>query len=88
VTLTVTNPAGQFSRTKPGFIVVDVPDCPVPSMTGKKRNKAESDWVASGFSAANFHNAPGAPQGNFTVQLQSITAGSQVPCTSVIEVDD
>jgi len=87
VTLTVTNAAGPASLTKLGFINVDVPDCLVPSMTGKKRNVSLGLWTTAGFTQANFHNAPGAPNGNFTVTFQSITAGSSVPCTSVIEVN-
>jgi PKD repeat protein len=87
VTLTVTNAAGPASLTKPGFINVGVPDCLVPSMTGKKRNVSLGLWTTAGFTQANFHNAPGAPNGNFTVTFQSITAGSSVPCTSVIEVN-
>jgi PKD repeat protein len=88
VTLTVTNAAGTFSLTKQNFIVVDVADCTVPSFTGRKRNVALGLWTTAGFLSANFTNAPGAANGNFTVKFQSITAGSIVPCTSSIQVSD
>jgi PKD repeat protein len=86
VTLTVTNAQGQTSVTKPGYIVVSVPDCTVPSFTGKKRNQAQGLWSGQGFTT-QVQDAPGAPNGNgYTITFQSITPGSVVPCDSSILV--
>jgi PKD repeat protein len=88
VTLTVTNAAGTFFATKQNYIVVDVPDCSVPSFTNLKRNSAPPLWVGAGFVAANLSDKQGAPNGNYVIRFQSITAGSVVPCNSIIQVSD
>jgi PKD repeat protein len=85
VTLTVTNAAGSATAKKTAFIVVGAPNCNVPSFTGVKRNSAPGIWSAASFTGP-LTNAPGAPNGNFTISFQSITPGSLVPCSSTIEV--
>ena len=89
VKLTVTNAAGTFFTVKQPFIVVSVADCTVPSFTSKKRNIAQGLWGPSGAGFTTVvQDKPGAPNGNYTIGFQSITAGSVVPCNSVIQVSD
>jgi len=87
VSLTVTYPApiGPISVTKTGYITVSVANCVVPSLNGVKRNDAPGVWSGAGFGGA-VSDGPGAPSGNYTINTQSITATSTVPCSSSIVV--
>ena len=85
VTLTVTYPTGPVSVTK--TITLGSALCPVPSFDGVKRNDAQALWTGSGFTG-NVSNGPGAPNGNYTIRSQSITADSDVPCNSNILVNN
>jgi PKD repeat protein len=90
VSLTVTYPAptGNITTTKTGYIIVQVGNCLVPSLNGVKFNSAAGVFNGSPY---NFTGAvirkTGAPNGNFTITAQSLTAGSLAPCNSDITVD-
>jgi PKD repeat protein len=85
VTLTVTYPTGPVSVTK--TISVGAGLCTVPSLDGVRRNNAQAVWTAAGFSGT-VSDGPGAPSGNYIILSQSLTAASQVPCGSSIEVNN
>jgi PKD repeat protein len=85
VTLTVTYPTGPVSATK--TITLGAGLCTVPSLNGVKRNNAQAVWTAAGFTGT-VSSGPGAPNGNFTILSQSVTAASQVPCSSNVTVNN
>jgi PKD repeat protein len=86
VKLTVTTAGGPASVVK--TVVVGAPNCNIPSLTGVKRNKANGDWTSAGFTSANLTDAPGAPNGNgWTINFQSVTPGTSVPCSSAMQVN-
>ena len=88
VGLTVTYPVlGPVTTTKTNYISVSVGLCTVPSLNGVKRNNAQAVWTAAGFTGT-VSNGPGAPNGNFTILSQSVTAASQVPCSSNVTVNN
>jgi PKD repeat protein len=88
VTLTVTYPTGDLSRTYVGMIRVDSPLCQVPHLDGIRRNSALGVWQGA---PANFSglviDGPYAPSGNYVITTQSLTALSWVPCTSNVMVN-
>ena len=83
VTLTVTFPSGPVQATK--SITVGTAQCLVPQLSGVKRNNAQAAWSAAGFGGL-VSNAPGAPNGNYLISSQSVTFGTQQPCTSNVAV--
>jgi PKD repeat protein len=96
VSLTVTYPAptGPITTTKIGYISVATPLCTVPAL---KNNHIDTettdlgDWHTAGFVTANLSIGPGAPNKpgtDWKIHAQSIVAGTQVPCTSLIQVND
>jgi PKD repeat protein len=85
VTLTVTYPTGPVSATK--TISFGSPLCTVPSLIGVRRNDAQAVWTGASFTGT-VSSGPSAPGGNFIIQSQSITAGSQVPCNSSVTVNN
>jgi PKD repeat protein len=85
VTLTVTYPTGPVSATK--TISLGSALCTVPSLDGVKRNDAQAVWTAATFTGT-VSDGPGAPNGNYTILSQSITAASQVPCNSSVTVNN
>jgi PKD repeat protein len=88
VKLTVTTAAGTASATKTAFVIVGQPGCTVPPLTSVARNQADRIWTDNGFDRKNLTNSPGAPNGNnWTIDFQSITAGSVVPCSSTMQVN-
>jgi PKD repeat protein len=88
VTLTVTYPVtGTESVSKTNYISVNVGLCTVPSLNGVKRNNAQAVWTGAGFTGT-VSDGPGAPNGNYTILSQSITAASQVPCSSSVTVNN
>ena len=86
VTLTVTDAGGTQSLTKVNYITVNVPSCTVPTLIGGKVNSAQTPWSNAGFTTT-VTRASDAPYGNFTINYQSITGTSVVPCNSPIEVN-
>ncbi|HEX2362891.1 MAG TPA: PKD domain-containing protein [Jiangellaceae bacterium] len=84
VTLTVTYPTGPVSTTK--TISFGTPLCTVPSLNGVRRNDAQGVWTGAGFTGT-VSDVPGAPSGNYIINYQSITAASQVPCSSSVTVN-
>ncbi len=44
-------------------------------------------WTAAGFSGT-VSDGPGAPNGNYTIKSQSLTATSSVPCSSSVTVNN
>jgi hypothetical protein len=60
------------------------PMCTVPNFIGTKANNAQSTWNGAGFSGTVTANGPG----NFTIDSQSLPAGSSQPCTSGITVSN
>ena len=89
VSLTVTypDPIGAVTTTKPAYITVNPGKCTVPSLDGVKFNNAQAAWAAENFTGV-VARAPGAPNGNFTVHVQSQTASFKIPCDSDVEVTD
>jgi PKD repeat protein len=95
VALTVTYPAptGPLTTTKVGYIAVSTPLCVVPSLDQQHINTEQSTsgkWYLAGFTIANLSVGPGSPNnnGNFKIVSQTITAGSSVPCTATMQVND
>jgi PKD repeat protein len=88
VTLTVTypDPTGQVKVTKVGYITVGDGMCTVPSLTGVRFDNADEIWAAADFTGSVLR-APGAPNGNFIITAQSLTATSLAPCESNVTVD-
>ena len=58
----------------------------MPSLNGVKRNSAQGVWTGAGFSGT-VSDGPGAPNGNYTITSQSLTAASSVPCNSSLTVN-
>lgn len=88
VTLTVTYPTGDESRTYVAMIHVDAPLCQVPHLDGIRRNNALTVWQGAPASFSGIVvDGPGAPSGNYTITTQSLTALSWVPCTSNVMVN-
>jgi PKD repeat protein len=85
VTLTVTYPTQTLSATK--TITVDPGLCTVPSLNGVKRNDAQAKWFAAKFTGL-VSDGPGAPNGNYTITSQTLTALSIIPCDSNIKVNN
>ena len=83
VTLTVTFPSGPVQATK--SVSVAAAQCTVPKLSGVRRNSAQATWYAAGFGGL-VSNAPGAPNGNYTITSQSLTFSTQQPCTSNVAV--
>jgi PKD repeat protein len=83
VTLTVTLPSGPVSATK--SITVGAALCTVPQLSGVRRNNAQAAWSAASFSGL-VSDQPGAPNGNYLINKQSVTFGTQQPCTSNVAV--
>ena len=86
VSLTVTYPTGDVTHTKVNYITVASGLCTVPTLTGQKRNDAQGIWTGAGFTGT-VSDGPGAPNGNYTITTQSITAASTVPCNSAVVVN-
>jgi PKD repeat protein len=85
VTLTVTYPTGPKTATK--TVTVDAGLCTVPSLNGVKRNNAQAAWTGASFTGLVSSGA-GAPNGNFTITSQTLTALSIVPCNSNVQVNN
>ena len=83
VTLTVTFPSGPVSATK--SITVGSAQCPVPQLSGVRRNNAQAAWSGAGFSGL-VSDQPGAPNGNYLINKQSVTFNTSQPCTSNVAV--
>jgi PKD repeat protein len=86
VKLTVKYPSGDVANTKTNYITVKAPLCTVPHLDGVKRHDAQSTWNGAGFNGIVV-DGPGAPSGNYIITTQSITANSQVPCTTSVMVN-
>lgn len=87
VTLTVTYPTGDQSITKTNYISVAVGLCTVPSLDKVHRQDAQAKWNGNLFTGT-VTDGPGAPSGNYLIRSQSLTAGSQVPCSSSVVVNN
>jgi PKD repeat protein len=87
VTLTVTYPTGDQSITKTNYISVAVGLCTVPSLDKVHRQDAQATWNGNLFTGT-VTDGPGAPSGNYLIRSQSLTAGSQVPCSSSVVVNN
>lgn len=83
VTLTVTFPTGPVTATQ--TLSVSTPQCVAPKLSGLRRNSAQAAWSAAGFSGL-VSDAPGAPNGNYTITSQSLTFNAPQPCTSNVAV--
>lgn len=87
VSLTVTfpSPTGAITKTKTNYVSVNL--CLVPSLNGVKFDNATSVWRSSPYNfTGNVIRDAGAPNGNFTITAQSLTAGSYAPCGSNVTV--
>jgi hypothetical protein len=58
------------------------PGCTVPGFIGTKRNNAQATWTGAGFTTTVLFNPD--PNGNWTIEAQSLVGGRTVPCNSVI----
>jgi PKD repeat protein len=89
VTLTVTYPTGPVSRPKAAYVTFSVGLCTVPSLNGVKRNSAQGVWNGAPYNfTGTVSDGPKAPNGNYTITSQSLTALSSVPCGSSIVVNN
>jgi hypothetical protein len=52
-----------------------------------KRNNAQGVWTGAGFTGT-VSDGVGAPNGNYTIVRQSITALSPAPCSSSVVVNN
>jgi PKD repeat protein len=87
VSLTVTYPTGDVTTTKNNYISVNVALCTVPHLDGVRRNDAQTTWTNAGFTGT-VSDGPFHPNGNYIIKSQSLTATSQVPCTSSVVVNN
>lgn len=89
VTLTVTYPApvGAVSTSKT-VVHIATSLCTVPSLNGIKFNNAQAIWQnATNKFTGTVIDAPGPPNGNYTITAQSLVAGSSQPCSSSVTVN-
>ena len=89
VTLKVTYSDGTdpVTVTKAAFIRVDVALCTVPDLGGKKFNDADAFFRGAPYNfTGNVTRDTGAPNGNFVITAQDLTATSLAPCSSSIKV--
>ena len=84
VTLTVTYPTETLTVSK--TVTVGSGLCVVPSLNGVHRNNAQGVWTGAGFTGT-VSDGPGAPNGNYVITSQSLTASSSVPCNSSVQVN-
>jgi PKD repeat protein len=92
VSLTVTypSPIGPVTTTKTGYISVPVGLCTVPKLydIGLHFNDAEAIYQGAPYHFTGVViRKIGAPNGNFIITAQSLTAGSKAPCNFDISVD-
>ena len=59
---------------------------PEPQRRQAQQRPGRVDWLPG--SPGTVASGPGAPNGNFTILSQSITAASQVPCSSSVTVNN
>jgi PKD repeat protein len=85
VTLTVTYPTETLAVSKTVSVAAGL--CTVPSLNGVKRNSAQGVWTGASFTGT-VSDGPGAPNGNYTITSQSLTALSTVPCNSNVTVNN
>jgi PKD repeat protein len=74
VTLKATTATGSNTLTKKAYIVITNMVCKVPDFGNTKKNSAQNSWSAAGFTTA-VQFAPGAPNGNWTINTQTLTGG-------------
>jgi PKD repeat protein len=87
VTLTVTYPTGDVTVTKTGYITVQTGLCTVPDLGGVKFNDADAIFRNGTYKfTGHVQRDTGAPNGNFVITAQDLTATSLAPCTSNIKV--
>jgi PKD repeat protein len=86
VTLTVTYATGDKTLSRPAYINVGSGGCVVPSLDKTKRSDANGKWSANGFTGT-VSDGPGAPNNDYMINTQSLTAASTVPCNSNIVVN-
>jgi PKD repeat protein len=84
VSLTVTYASGDKTLVKPGYITVGPGGCVVPSFAGTEWDNAQTLWESKGFTGTVSRSNAG--NNNFTIDTQSLTADSTVPCNSNILV--
>jgi hypothetical protein len=73
--------------TKTDHIRVETSLCTVPDLNGVKFNDAEAIFRnATNKFTGTVQRDTGAPNGNFTITAQDLTATSLAPCTSNIKV--
>jgi Flp pilus assembly protein TadG len=95
VTLMVTNACGSVT-TNPGTVITVTPasqpaQCQAPSLNGVRFNNAQAIWGLPKPPGAGFtttvQRGPGAPNGNFIILSQDVTAGTFYDCGSPIHVN-
>ena len=73
--------------TKTDFVRVEANLCPVPDLEGKKFNDADAFFRGAPYNfTGNVTRDTGAPNGNFVITAQDLTATSLAPCSSSIKV--
>ncbi|HEV8697941.1 MAG TPA: PKD domain-containing protein [Candidatus Limnocylindrales bacterium] len=86
VSLTVSDGTTSNTQTKVGYIVLVDRPCIVPNFAGTKRNNAQSNWAAAGFTTTVTYRAG---NGNYTINYQSLPGGQVNPpggCGAAIQV--
>ena len=75
ITLRVTDSTGATSTlTKKAYIVITNKVCIVPDFGNQKQNRAQGLWSDAGFTT-QVQFAPGSPNGNWTINTQTLTGG-------------
>jgi hypothetical protein len=78
-------PTPTPSPTLPGSTPTPDPICTVPNLINQNSSNVGGLWTAAGFDAANVTYNPTIPP-QYKVAWQSLAAGTDVLCTSIIEV--
>jgi PKD repeat protein len=89
VTLTVSYADGppSVTVTKPAYVRVEAGLCTVPDLNGRRFNDATGIFQGSPYNfTGTVQRDTGAPNGNFVITAQDLTATSLAPCTSNIKV--
>ncbi len=89
VSLTVTypDPTGPLTLVKSSYISVQEDLCTVPSLKDVRINDAQAIWQGSPYNfTGDVVRDTGAPNGNFKITAQSLTATSLADCSSDVAV--
>ena len=87
LTVTYPSPIGDVTTTKPSFITVTWACAPCRRSTASSSTARRPLWNGAELHRDR-HPRPGAPNGNFTIHVQSQTASLKIACGSDVAVKD